>query len=506
MLYALTLFGLLAFYLGLDTSYTHLNVIIPFFQILLGIHLLLSLYNFSRGFHFFNRSSKAIFTLLTAFYLALAILYHPGMVNSDTFDIQYTLANGRLSDWQTILYSLIFGLFVKLDQSAFLLTLFHVYILMACFYKCLRIAPARSAGGVALYLILGLLPLIQFTVLFLSRDILFGLLTAYLLLEFAEKYFRREPADFRFTAFTFLLVFVLSELRQDAKLYVLFYPLLLWSLGPAFSTAKKAVLGILLVAMSLAANGILMHKKIFTAHQLYQFTGILHPLSYIAHSVPEEVSPETRQTLSRVISFDDLVQGYEPLRIAQFHNQKYTLPVSEEHWRQFVAAYLGLIAAHPGLFLRERLSMLAATLNLWDYPFISASEFKTITTEQAHFVRDTQGVKEWSLAPELQKSHLDLTSKLVYGRGIRLWFGSPIAVFMLAFLLLACRRHYTRFFLAATVFYFSRFPVVFLMAPEPQMKYYSPILYFPVFMILILALFRDPEKDTAEVPGGGFAA
>lgn len=482
--YSLIIFILALFFFWLTPDYRQLPFFTPIFQLLLVGWLFLAVVN---GLNILKESTflSRIFIFISCLiWLGLAVLQHPGYVNFDTFSLQDLLGNGELSTWNTLMYSVIVKALFATDKSLFLLTLLHVFIFIGCLVKCIQIAPLRKWWNLPLALGLTLLPLIQASVLYISRDNLFGLIVSYLLLCFAEKYFKREDYRAAFILKTFVLAFVASEIRQDAKLLLLAYPILLFTLDQNYAKSKKILAAAALFVFSLAVNLGLLAKGLYVTNQHYQFTGLIHPINYIVHLHHDKIPPGQREAIQKVVDFDSL-QEYDPQSILPFHRGTFTLPVSQEDWKKFTGAYRYLIKTYPLDFITERFQLLRTTFNFDGYPFIFPDEFE-MSAELPAQVRARYQLQRWDFWPEFRQQHTNFLLKSMFSNDFfRIIFGGPLVLFILAGLLTLKCRSYGLFYWTATLFYCSRFPVVFLMAPEPQLKYYAPMMFFPLFAVFI---------------------
>lgn len=496
--YSFIFFILALFFFWLTPDYRQLPFFTPIFQLLLVGWLVLAVVSGLKILKQSTSLSRIFIFLSCSIWLALAVLQHPGYVNFDTFSLQDLLGNGELSTWNTLMYSIIVKALFAADKSLFLLTLLHVFIFIGCLIKCIHISPLRKWWSLPLVIALTLLPLVQASVLYISRDNLFGLLVSYLLLCLAEKYFNKQSYNGTFILKTLLLTFVASEVRQDAKLLLLAYPFLIFTLDRSYPKLRKYLAVGALFAFSIAVNLGLLVKGLYVTNQHYQFTGVIHPINYIVHLRHDEIPSEQREAIQKVVDFDSL-REYDPQSILPFHRGKFTLPVGLDDWRSFTRVYRDLVLKYPQDFITERFHVLNATFNLEGNPFIFPDEFE-MTAELPQQVRARYQLQRWNFWPEFRQQHTHfLLNSMFYNNLCRILFGGPLVLFILAGALALWRSPFRLYYWVATLFYCSRFPVVFLMAPEPQLKYYAPMMFFPLFAILIFDwrhLRKQPANST----------
>jgi hypothetical protein len=491
LIYLLILIGTIAFQSTLTPDFHNLVFFVPFFQFLLAALVGHGLFRFLRDFKSLNKYSKTALVLLALSWLISSVLHYPGLVNQDTFILQKTLSENALSDWSMIMYSLIVKLFFEIDPSLFLFGLFMIYLLLCCIYKCLKLFQPTGWIAVLIIFVIGNHPLLQANTLYIVRDSLFALLVSLVILEFAEVYFKAKKLDLAFLIAVVTIGFVTSELRQEAKLYILAFPMLLFLLEKEYSSKKKwAAFGVL-VLLSVYWNVSLESKKITQTNQFYKLTGIIHPLNYIVYRNSPLISPEAKEKINRVIDYDSL-RSYNSISITPFHEGKYKLPVDDKTWDEFVATYENVVKENPGLFFEERNDVILAALSLRGIPFIFPNSFDAESPE-ATYVKNKYNLKRgvlWKTGTDLHTRFLNLvySFQTPYEFVNCFIFGSPVQVLIIFAILLGLANNRAFYFFAAVSLGFcvTRLPAIYLLEPEPQLKYFSILVYVPVFLSLLL--------------------
>ncbi len=244
-------------------------------------------------------------------------------------------------------------------------------------------------------------------------------------------------------------------------------------------------------------------KNMVQIDQKYQFTGLIHQLNYIVHTHHESISPGQRANISKVVNFDFMVENYSPGIITPFHNNEYTIPVSDEDWNAFLNTYRELVIAYPGDFFQERSAVFATTMGLTGTAFIYPDEFEQ-KSKEGDFLKSTYGLERLNLAPGLTALHTKyLHSVYQFKSNTPIWNifspASPLLFFLLSLVVIGVsgNSEMIRFYLVTSTFCYVRLPAVFLLAPEPQLKYYAVLVYYCGFMVILgLLLFKSRKASS----------
>lgn len=471
----------------------------PLLQFGLFATIAWSLWSVVKNFKSQPLPGRIFFLLQVLIWVFLAVLRHPGFVSFDNFQLQKILLQGALSAWSGIMYSLFVKSFFEIDHSLFLVCLFQIYLFLGCIWICLKIFPLRSWWIAGLLTLLTMHPLIHIVNLFITRDTLFGLLSCVLVLQIGQRYLLKQTLTLRFLIMISFMVFVIAQLRQEAIIYVLAFPALVFGFRSELGIKGKSLICILLVGFSALWIFLLNNDNKVQINQDYQLTGVLHSLNYIVHSNPQGISSDQKQKIAAVVDYDSLVNEYNENSISQFHERKFKLPVSDEIWSNFLSVYRELVVENKELFLKERTQVFMTTLNIEGVGYLYSDEFDAQMFEKD---RKLMNMESWKLFPELTRFHQHYLGLIYSFISVNPTINalspiSPVELFVLSWFVLWLLRKsdFAYFYLGASVFCYSRLPAVFLLAPEPQLKYYNILIYLPFFLTLlgVLALQKKVE-------------
>jgi hypothetical protein len=459
--------------------------------------------------------------------LFLAMMY-PGLYSYDSFVSVNGAALGFLSAWQSFIYSMLCATFAWLDASLFGLVCFQVLLYLGLFIFVLRERPLQNGVGLIAVSGLAILPLVQFTVIFINRDVMFGLFTCWMILPLWSKK-KLQASDMCYFC---LMLFLTSGLRQDAKMYLVAFPLalLVWQ---GRKMGKLAGYSVLTGLFALMISFVWSLREEPDYFQSYELTAIYHPLHYVTQQRFETFTDDERTVLGRVVPLDQLRASYDPYYINLFHQGYYTLPVSPDHWKQFRKTYVSLMIKNKDLFLRERGMMNLTMFNIIPRAYISSDSFDKDDPFYEKIRNDLKlSRNSWFNGPRLYYQNIKNQAAL-HNWGNLLapfiiicvvgalalayvwWMGAlgssvfwvlawlwicPLLYWVADFVRVYKSRELRNFFLMAAFVIFSRFPVVFLGAPEPHITYWAPAIYFPILFFVLTTSEKARVKKISRGP------
>ena len=437
--------------------------------------------------------------LMYSIFLGLAF---PGWIGFDDCVMAFEVFKGQAWGWQSMTYSFVAASgYLLLDAPGFTSILFVFYFL----YLALIVIQIIDRSEVSLRLkliaafllfVFSLWPTNQALILFQNRDTLFALISCHLglLLILQQTWRKRDVVIFS------LIVVVLGDLRQEAKIYLLLFPLLcgvfrLWN----WNTIK-----IYLATIMIAAPIYYLYMTdIFNAESYtytYKVTAYVHPLSAIFNKKGiDNLNPADVQTIHKVFDTEKLVKYYTPTDIYPFHKGGFNKNTTDEDWANFTNASQRLIAENFGLFVESRITMFINMLNMDRKMSIFYDEFRRprgsikvlldkLNLSDRPFPLSSIGEKYYNLSFEFTKK-----------RGV---FWTLINSLLIPFLYLGLVCIFAYKFNAIYVFallQISRLFIIFLLAPAAYYKYIYSIQLFFVFSLPLLLIFYVEKSRSKKI-------
>ena len=489
-LWLITAVCLMLFVISLDHTYQFLSTFQNIFLVLLSAIIFFGLISFVKTFENFKFYTKLVFTFHLFVMITIGLLHHPGLINDDTYNMMDVLRQNKLSTWSSVGYSLFLSLFYKFDKSYFSQALAQLFMYSACVFTALRIFGVNSLIRAVLLSGCALFPLIHATNLYVTRDNLMALIAAYAVLICLDYKFNRKPINFFFLLKTAVIIFIASTIKQDGLVLIAVFPVLLL-LFDDVSKKQKAAITAILCGMAFIWHVSLYGKKFVETSQYYQLTGVIHSLNYIVYTQKDAISSEEKEIIGKVVDYDYISKNFDQHAITAFHLNKHFLPVAESDWVKFLSTYRNLVYRFPDDFLKERFQVLSTSMNIGDVPFIFPDHFDS-KNQPAVEIRDQFKMTRLNLFPELTNLHMRFLTHFC-NHPEPMWsnffkiFGSPIFIILsaIAYILRSADLKIYKVFAIAAAFSLARLVPVFLLAPEPQMKYYSFLIYTGFFFLIV---------------------
>ena len=347
--------------------------------------------------------------------------------------------------------------------------------------------PNRIKGGAATILILlALNPINQGLLLFNSRDIVFSLGISYLGVLLLEK---RNWSVLQIFFLTLANVF-LSDLRQEAKIYLIILPILFLVSKQWKRSQILTYMTSLLFLGSIYFVWLPTRLKINSFSMSYQATIWVMPLSEIFHDLKEDqIDPELSAKIDKVLNVKMLKEDFSPTDIFAFHKGAFRRTATQDDWTEFKEAGIKLIGQHPELYFKNRINLFLSLLNVGAQPLIFADEFRIKTAEKS-----AELISYLKLQPEdyvygdnagYYKDFIDGFSQS--RNGVVQLLNSLALPLIFCLLCLGLFKWIPEISLYACLV-MTRVPIVMLIAPASSFRYlYTVLLYF-IFMLPIFIL------------------
>ena len=427
----------------------------------------------------------------------------PGWVHYDDCITAIEIFKGRAWAWQSTTYSMVLGigymLLGTIGFAAILSTVYFLYLVLIV----IKIIDASKASNklkffaAFLLFLFSLWPTNQGLILSHYRDTLFSLMLCHIgmLLIQIKNWKKRD------IVFVSLLIVVMGDLRQDAKVYLLLVPILctffkLWR----WSEVKIYFLTVALAAPFYYYNlNSIFNVRTYTND--YKVTAYINPLSAIFHKKGiGAIDPSDVSTIHKVLDTDKLVKHYNPLDIDPFHQGAFNYKTSEQEWADFTKVSHKLFIENYEMFLDSRISLFKSMLNIDQRILVISDEFRSENSRVGEFYEKLNLTPPaFQLSYVGQKYYQQLNEFI--GKRSFLWMFFNSLLTPLIYLLLVCLLAYKfKSIYIFAILILSRLPIMFLLAPAAYYKYlYSLELFFifslPLLIIFYFEKFRSKQEQ-----------
>lgn len=440
----------------------------------------------------------ALWLILSGYYYFVFLKIFPGWVGYDDCHSAIEIMKGKAWGWQSVSYSFVLSvgyiILGKMGLVAFISITYFNYLALKVFQIIDQQLYGKFKHLVALiFLILCLHPTNQSQLLSHFRDILFSLI----LIHVGLIVFYLKTWNSKNVIFFSMLVIVLGDFRQDAKIYLLIIPIILYFTKIWNFQNLKVYLTTVIIAGFSYYIGSSYVLSINPYSNDYKVTAYVHPLSVVfKFKSKENFSPEEISAIDKVLSVDKLIQFYSPLDIVPFHNGAYNYKHSPEEWINFQQVANSLIYKNLNLIIKSRNDMFLSTINFGEPGLIFydhlRSEIGTLKILSEKFKLTEENLKLSDTGNAYYKLLQYFNSQRSF-----LWSLVNSLILPLIFLLLC-----TLFFMKEakiifiTLLVLARLPVIYFLAPASYYKYLYPILLFFIFVTPIAIIyFRNRFKS-----------
>jgi len=410
--------------------------------------------------------------------------YWPGLMSGDVFAALYPVNNFVLSEWWSALYSLYLLTLRQIAPGIGLIALVQaagvtLFVTFACSVpRSYGVNPWVGRVLLALFL---LNPTNLAEIFVIHRDPLFSWIhvACALFIPWYRICRRSDPSpSVRLIALYSLTIVVAARLRFDALVVIPVVPFLLvhccgWN--------RKAVIRFSLFCALFWAMLFKLFPllaKVEPIRSEYALTAISNPLSEYIHR-GYVTKTEDVAALSRVYHYDQVVARYDRYDIPWFHTGgvKWFYPV--KYNSDVYRLYFRLVAAHPTVFLENRMRIFAAMNGLVriDWAIGVFDGLRASGPGYAKARRD-HGLSRKILWPRLHKGLTQFRNRVRVGPSFftTLFCSNLLPLLLMAFSLLFFRT--VPGCAGASIILLSRLVVVFLLAPAAYRQYVLSLYYF----------------------------
>lgn len=479
------------------SPFTSTSVVLAYLFVLLIPVMVFRFYKIWKSIQI--KEIKLIWLVLAIFYIVVFIIVYPGFVSCDDIYTSAVVRAGKAFGWQSLTYSFILAvgqiLLGGLGFTSLISILLFLYISLKIFSV---IAQAEISDRSKMFLAAGLFflalhPLNQGLLFFHCRDTLFSLLLFYLGFQVLEKY---EWTKFKIIWFVVLLV-LLGDLRQEAKIYLIIFPLIFYFLK------KWKIQQIKIYFFSCVMLGYIYYNQLagyFNAASYtydYQVTAYVLPLSQIFHDKsPDQIPEEYKKNIEAVFNTQKLKKYFNPIDIDPFHRGGYNYNTTDEEWKRFKSSAQSLILENLDIFLKNRIYLFKSMLNIGHPPQIFEDELRRNGNPILDAIKSKLKLMNDSyLLGSVGETYRGALYRAIENTNI---FNFLMSSFVFPILFLIICLFLIRYFplvgcLALIIA--IRLPVLFLLAPASYVKYiYSLFLFFTFVPAVLLVDLLSKEK------------
>lgn len=411
------------------------------------------------------------FVFISLLFCFLALLHFPGVFSiDDPMIYEQWVLSGGINTWNSISYSswiLFLHFLLSGIWGPMVVNLLGFLGLVWLVARRINQMPSRAARtGSALFLaVVCVLPYHQVLILTHSRDILFSLILVSLSMVFLLV---KEFKNWHFALVAFF-VCLLSDMRMEAKLLLILFPLLA-SVFRLWTFRSLATYLLWQGVWSLLFLGLI--PTMFNYAELkqpYQGTAFINPLSRIySEFAVEQEYPELDEAISLVMNPGILRTYADPYNLTPAYFQVQRL-VNDREFSRFKAASLRLYTKYPGAWLRNRIEMGSSILNLGTHePMVISAQHLHRIPEMLSLINvsKTKPLGNWSAR------HLELVEIWMVPNGTwwqRLFCSQLLPLLSLLAGLVFFRRCPAAAFAASLLL--GRMLLVLATAPANQFKY-----------------------------------
>lgn len=430
------------------------------------------------------------FAIAVGLQLWWLIIFWPGRIAFDDIFYGPSFMEGHFSGFYSFSYSayemIVIRLLGGLESSGLILFLLYSTILVLAYFRTHHLeSDWQKLTIAATVLIFAGLPVTQLLAQYQNRDGLFSYLLVGLALMLASP--RRSWPNWQIAALAFYLC-LLSDLRQEAKIYLVVFPLLAHMCG-RMNFRELLQLGTYVVPFFLLFNLILPLRFNYHVFEVsHTATTYCLPLNQILYEREKsEFSEGELSSIDRIFDVDKMQKNFDP-NSNTFCEFKYSS--TAEDWAHFKSTALGLFRKYPEIVAKNRKYVAAGLLgfapgwydfdNLREFPENLKSEKIILGLSAANVSESAVNYREW------------LRSKFNSAG----FLGGLIANGMIPALLLFCfiliRFRKLPGTAAAAAIVLVRLPIVLLLAPAIWVKY---LLSLPLLAMVILPFYFTELKS-----------
>lgn len=479
------------------SSFTSTSVVLAYLFVLLMPVMVFRFYKIWKSIQI--KQIKLIWLALAIFYIVVFIIVYPGFVGYDDMNSSVVVRAGKAFGWQSLTYSFILAvgqiLLGGLGFTSLISIFSFLYIALNIFSM---IAQAKLNYKKKMFLAFGLFflalhPLNQGLLLYHCRDTLFSLLLFYLGFQIFRK---SEWTRLEIVWFVVLLV-LLGDLRQEAKIYLIVFPSVFYFLNRWKIQQIKIYLISCMVLSFIYYNLLAGHFNAASYTYDYQVTAYVLPLSQIFHDKsPDQIPEEYTKNIEAVFDTKKLKEFFNPVDIDPFHRGGYKYNINDDKWKKFKSGAQSLILENLDIFFKNRIYLFKSMLNVGHPPQIFADDLRSdISIDMAEIKTKLKLTDNSYLLGSIGETYRGTLYRAVDNTNI---FNFLMSSFVFPILFLIICLFLIRYFplvgcLALIIA--IRLPILFLLAPASYVKYiYSLFLFFTFVPVVLLADLLSKEK------------
>ena len=466
------------------------------FKVLVNKIIIIKNYGFSKK----DKFAFLIFLWFVTWFSFWLYGQYPGFLFSDSLVVIRQMQELNFTNWFSALHPFVHLLLFQFIPHPIAIPIFQLLLTSFAFTYSLTLLYNFYPSKWILFLSICILsfsaPIIGLT-LFYTRDTIFGIIHFLLAIVIFKLFLTKKKIDFKQTLWISLLTLFLALYRGEGFIVLIFVCLCFYFLYK--NRLKKfiiTVLSLLILFFSLnSALPLILKAK---SDGNYKLTLILNPLGYFVQNNYYTQSPQRdKEIISNVLDYEKVKQLSTPYEIPVYWAGGWYWQKTNDDFRKLYNLYNRILLENIPLFLANRIQT-----------FLASSGF----TEQGLTYEDWLGnerlpesmevSKQFNLyfkpsekLHEIQKNIL-LKTKIYNGflNGKNLfWNFMPHLTLILIIFLLYKWIPYTAL---ASGLILCRVPILFLINPASQFKYYySVYLFGSIVLFLAIVEWRCKVRD-----------
>lgn len=452
-----------------------------------------------------TRTGWIVFAAWTAFLGFWLVALWPGIVMTDTHSIVVTVRSGIMQEWFSWLHALYVMAAMDIVPQVWFMALLQVLATAATMAYASQVLLdwRRSVPAVVAMNVLAALAVpIAVNAVLLSRDTSFALLHVVLALAVAQVVTRQRRATPVRIGWIAVATGVLSVLRGDGIVLLAVVPALLLALRPPRSAVLRTAAGF-------AAAAVVFHVALPAVFHIedqgraYAVSLRINPLGAVLNR--DFYSPDRAsdlEGLGHVIDVEAVRQMHDPSEIPAFWANKWNPSATPEQFAAFQGIANRLLVQNLGTTLGNRVETFMGATGL------NRGQFTTPPLDRAQrwsFIGRPEGIVAEPPSAGLYDivadfvGHTSGYTGAVSARAALWWDFLPLLA-VLGGVLLAWRR--LPFAAAAAAVLLCRVPLLFLVEPASQFKYYLSVQVGGIVVVGFLLAALHDRRRTAVIPSG----
>ena len=425
-------------------------------------------------------------------------IHFPGLISGDDLGLMGALMQGIPSYWNSLSYSLITLAAHFIFFSPVCLSIFNGVLTVFVAFLFFRLLPRRqSLWSLIVTTLLFCSPQVSVLVLFQNRDSMNSLLLTWICLALVAQRTDKNKEPWFNSISIFALMFLLADMRQEGKIYLLLVPLCF------FVSRRMAWRQIIQSSFMIFAVSLFLFLPLAESYSIqYSATVFINPLSAVLHEKGlQEASPQEQEELNHFFKVPYLIDFYNPIEIDAFHHQGIRENVTQKDFEGFRRASLQIISRNLPVYFENRRLLALTALNFEGRPYAYGDDLANLTPE-------SKPVLEWFHIPMKSPEH-NLYQALSFSwfdfvfyrlpEPLRTLFSSCLIPLLSLFFLLFCWQKYPELFFPSFIL-LVRTGLVLLTAPAAYFKYISSVWLVGWLLLIYFFAWRTrPSTRPSEI-------